>query len=87
MAKAKAKTEKRTTYIYLCRRTCFYEGKRWFAGTEYEFNKELPTMMGSHFEPLRESKRDLVRDEHEDELAYEVVGREKNRPSEYQTEV
>lgn len=84
---AKAKKERRTTYIYLCRRTCYYMKKRWFAGTEYEFNQELPSPMSSHFEPLREAKRELVRDEHDEELAYDVVGREKNRASEYQTEV
>lgn len=79
-----AKTEYRTVYIYLCRHTCFYEGKRWFAGTEYLFNQELKEPMSVHFEAIREEKQEMIPEE---ELAYDVIGREKSRPSEYMADV
>jgi len=85
MAKATTpKPERATVYVYRCWRTCWYEGKRWFAGSEYRFNRELKGPMSEHFEPVREEKAVIIPG---DDLAYDVVGREKKRPSEYATEV
>lgn len=78
------KTEKRSVYIYSCRRTCFFLGKRWLAGSTYKFTRELTGVMASHFDPIEEVKQDIVPS---DELEYDVVGRERNRPSEYAAEV
>ncbi len=77
------KPEMITCYIYLCVRACFQKGKRWFAGTKYMFNRELKLPMSSHFEALGTKK---VRGFPGDDLAFDIIGREKNRPSEYVNE-
>jgi hypothetical protein len=83
MEKTNPRPELITVFEYLCIRTCFYEGKRWLAGSRYVFNQELKGVVTSHFEPLREKKMRAVPS---DELEFQNVGRELNRPSEYETE-
>lgn len=68
--------------VYLCVRTCFVMGKRWFASTRYVFNHEPPRELKRHMTEVgRVRKRMLPTDE----LQFEVYGREP-RPSEYQEE-
>lgn len=84
MPRTKQVTSRVTIYRYLCVRTCFFVGKRWFAGTNYEFNRRLDPIMESNFE--FEGSR-TVQEQPIEGLAYTIDGREKNRPSEYQREL
>jgi hypothetical protein len=76
--------EMRKVYVYLCERTCWRQGKRWYAGTQYKFNQELTGNMAADFQPIREEREAIMPG---DGLAYDVIGREKKRPSEYQKEL
>ena len=76
--RTKQVTQRVRLYRYVCTRKCQYQGRRWWPGTEYEFNQKLVGAMAASFEYV-DSK--VFQEQPVEGLAYSPVGRELSRPS------